>query len=128
MLLPMYFRVCKEVTSGAVLVNDVLYHFGNSYTPFGGVGPSGLGGYHGKFSFEAFSHRRTIMRRDDHLLLDVPIRYPPYSDKALGIFKFLAKNGGSLPSITRRTVGFTVLALVAGAVAVVVGLHYKKEF
>ena len=121
-------RVCKEITSGGVLVNDCLYHFGNPYTPFGGVGPSGMGGYHGRFSFDAFSHRRTIMRRDTTALLDVPMRYPPYTASGLSTFKFLAANAGSMPSITRRTVGFAVLAVVCASVAVVMGMQYKKEF
>jgi aldehyde dehydrogenase (NAD+) len=121
-------RVCKEITSGGVLVNDCLYHFGNPYTPFGGVGPSGMGGYHGRFSFDAFSHRRTIMRRDTTPMLDVPIRYPPYSAGALNTFKFIAANAGSMPSITRRTVGFALLAVVCAGVALYMGVNNKKYF
>lgn len=120
-------RICNEISSGGAVVNDCLYQFGNCHTPFGGVGHSGLGGYHGKFSYETFSHRRTIMRRDDHLILDVPLRYPPYSDKGLSTFKFLAAHCGNLPSITKRTVGITLLAIVAGAVALILGLQFKDK-
>lgn len=80
-------KLTREISSGGVLVNDTLMHFGNIHTPFGGVGHSGMGGYHGKFSFECFSHRRTIFTRDSHSLLDVPVRYPPYSDCGLSLFK-----------------------------------------
>jgi aldehyde dehydrogenase (NAD+) len=88
----------KNIQSGGVLVNDTLFHFANAYIPFGGVGPSGLGGYHGKFSIECFSHRRSIMRRDDHMILDIPIRYPPYKENALIVFKIASKLPG-IPSI-----------------------------
>lgn len=84
-----------------------------------------MGGYHGRFSFEAFSHRRTIMRRDDHRIFDVPIRYPPYTTGGLSLFRFAAK-GGSLPSITGRTVALTCFLAVAAAVAVVLGIQYKQ--
>ena len=68
-------RVTTEVSSGSVVVNDCLYQFANLYAPFGGVGESGMGGYHGKFSFTCFSHMKPILRRDDHALLDVPLRF-----------------------------------------------------
>lgn len=116
-------RVISEVTSGGVLVNDCLYHFGNSFTPFGGVGPSGMGGYHGEFSMEAFSHRRTIMRRDDHRILDIPIRYPPYTDFGLSVFRTATKLP-ALPSITGRAVTLAVIGIVVAAVAAVLANKY----
>lgn len=67
-------RLTNSVSSGSVVVNDTLFQFANVHTPFGGVGASGMGGYHGKFSFDCFSHKRPIMRRDDHLILDAPQR------------------------------------------------------
>ena len=135
----MVCRLTKEVSSGSCVVNDTLFQFLNLYAPFGGVGESGMGGYHGEFliyvnytfyqfimfvvcvfvcvyyffiffyffslhcvcvfilflffshsivfvycavlcgvvghfSFTCFSHRRPILRRDDHAILDVPFR------------------------------------------------------
>ncbi len=67
-------KLTNSVSSGSVVVNDCLFQFANVYAPFGGVGHSGMGGYHGKFSFECFSHKKPIMRRDDHMILDVPAR------------------------------------------------------
>lgn len=59
------------VSCGGVVVNDTMFHCGNSHIPFGGVGTSGLGSYHGAFSFKCFSHEKAVMRRDDHKILDV---------------------------------------------------------
>lgn len=67
-------KLTNSIDSGSVVVNDCLFQFANVYAPFGGVGASGMGGYHGKFSFDCFSHKRPIMRRDDHLILDAPQR------------------------------------------------------
>ena len=49
--------------------------------PFGGVGPSGMGAYHGRHSFETFTHRKSVL--DKGFKLDPPLRYPPYSDERL---------------------------------------------
>ena len=49
----------------------------NKKAPFGGVGSSGIGGYHGKHSFDLFSHKKSILKRANWL--DVPLRYPPYN-------------------------------------------------
>ena len=50
-------RVIKEVSAGGMLVNHLLFQFATTKLPFGGVGPSGMGAYHGKWGFEEFSHR-----------------------------------------------------------------------
>ncbi|GBG31448.1 Aldehyde dehydrogenase [Hondaea fermentalgiana] len=70
-------RALRLTSSGAALINDVVVHLSNSELPFGGVGASGMGSYHGKRSFDAFSHHKAVMRRGT--LLDAPQRYPPYS-------------------------------------------------
>ena len=69
--------------SGGVVVNDAMLHFANPHLPFGGLGSSGFGSYHGRYSFEAFSHQRAAVYRS--LLFDLP-RYAPYKGK-LGIIK-----------------------------------------
>lgn len=76
-----------RIASGSVVINDTLFQFGNIFAPFGGVGHSGMGGYHGKFSFECFSQKRSVLHRDDTAILDIPIRYPPYTDFALSVFR-----------------------------------------
>jgi acyl-CoA reductase-like NAD-dependent aldehyde dehydrogenase len=68
-------RVLAETRSGGVCVNDVISHMIGSGLPFGGLGESGFGAYHGRAGFDAFSHQRSIMRRATWL--DAPFRYPP---------------------------------------------------
>ena len=62
--------------SGLVTLNDTLMHIANSNLPFGGVGDSGIGAYHGKHSFDLFSHQKSILHRS--FLVEEPIRYAPY--------------------------------------------------
>lgn len=69
-------RVLKKVSFGGGCINDTLIHFATPYLPFGGVGNSGMGAYHGKFGFDAFSHRKSIMRNT--VWFDFPFRYPTF--------------------------------------------------
>lgn len=64
---------------GGGAINDTLVHFANHRLPFGGVGNSGLGAYHGKFSFDTFSHQKAMVKRGNWL--DLPFRYAPYKGK-----------------------------------------------
>ena len=74
-------RVIKEVSAGGVVVNHLLFQFATNKLPFGGVGPSGMGAYHGKFGFEEFSHRKAVMTKPTRP--DVGgFMYPPYTEKA----------------------------------------------
>jgi aldehyde dehydrogenase (NAD+) len=74
-------RVIKEVPAGGMLINHLLFHFATHKLPFGGVGPSGIGAYHGKFGFETFSHRKSVMAKPTRPDLTAMI-YPPYTEKA----------------------------------------------
>lgn len=69
-------KLLEENTSGGVCINDTLIHISNHALPFGGVGTSGMGRYHGRYSFEAFSNARSIMKSPTWV--DVPFRYPPF--------------------------------------------------
>ncbi|MFC2124381.1 aldehyde dehydrogenase [Bacteroidota bacterium] len=71
--------VLNELSFGGGTVNDTIMHFLNPDLPFGGVGNSGYGSYHGKFNFHTFSHHKPIMYRSN--LIDIPIRYAPYKGK-----------------------------------------------
>ena len=77
--------------SGAAVMNDLILHFTNSRLPFGGVGASGIGAYHGKLTFDTFVHKRAVVRQTTSALLDVPLRYPPYSDKVVSTVQMLRK-------------------------------------
>jgi aldehyde dehydrogenase (NAD+) len=74
-------RVIKEVPAGGMVVNHLLFHFATHKLPFGGVGSSGLGAYHGKFGFEEFSHRKSVLTKPTRPDLASFI-YPPYTEKA----------------------------------------------
>lgn len=72
-------RVMREVSFGGGCINDTVLHLATPYMPFGGVGESGMGGYHGKFSFDAFSHVKSVLKR--WAKPDVTLRYAPYDGK-----------------------------------------------
>lgn len=80
-------RVLRETTSGGVCLNDTMVHYSNYALPFGGVGASGFGKYHGKAGFEAFSNMRAVVERSFHL--DVYLRYPPYRNHAKPLQRFI---------------------------------------
>ncbi len=69
-------RVLAETSSGGCCINDVMVHFSNSRLPFGGVGMSGFGKYHGRHSFDTFSNLKGVVRKS--FLFDAYVRYPPY--------------------------------------------------
>jgi acyl-CoA reductase-like NAD-dependent aldehyde dehydrogenase len=70
-------RVVDATSSGGVCVNGTILHIANSALPFGGVGESGMGAYHGRHTFETFSHRKSVLSRG--LRFDPSWMYPPYS-------------------------------------------------
>jgi acyl-CoA reductase-like NAD-dependent aldehyde dehydrogenase len=79
-------RILQETSSGGGCINDTISHVGSQELPFGGIGDSGMGAYHGKTSFDTFTHRRGILFRSNSV--DMPLRYPPYRDK-VSLLQFL---------------------------------------
>ena len=81
-------RVTAELSYGGGCINDVVIHLATSAMGFGGVGESGMGSYHGKDGFDAFSHYKSIV--DKKTWIDLPMRYQPYTsklyEKLLGVF------------------------------------------
>lgn len=77
----------SKISFGGGCINDVVMHLSNDYLPFGGVGNSGIGNYHGKFGFDAFSHQKSILDRATWAEPD--FKYPPYTDKKLNWIKKL---------------------------------------
>lgn len=77
-------KVIEKTSSGGVCINDTLMHVANHYLPFGGVGNSGMGSYHGKKSFESFSHLKSIVVSPNWI--DLSIKYAPYKS-----FKWIKK-------------------------------------
>lgn len=74
-------EILAHTSSGGVSVNDVIMHMAAPTLPFGGVGSSGMGNYHGAHSFETFTHAKAVYRKST--LVDVPLRYAPYTDTKL---------------------------------------------
>ena len=77
----------SNLSFGGGCVNDTVVHLSVPRLPFGGVGESGMGSYHGKAGFDMFTHYKSVLRKSR--LIDVPLRYPPYTDFALKLLKKL---------------------------------------
>lgn len=78
-------RIVAETSSGSVLFNDAIVQYGLDSVPFGGIGESGFGQYHGKYTFELFSHRKAVVRRS--LLVEFMFRYPPWDEYKMGMLR-----------------------------------------
>ncbi|CAI0393147.1 unnamed protein product [Linum tenue] len=90
-------KFVMSVSAGGIVVNDTTIHLAVHTVPFGGVGESGMGSYHGKFSFDAFSHKKAVLYRS--FIGDAALRYPPYTGFKLRMMKALM--GGSFLAILR---------------------------
>lgn len=80
-------NIIQDFSFGGGCINDTVIHFSNKRLPFGGVGHSGIGAYHGKKSFEIFSHQKSIVKKANWL--DLPMRYAPYGNKLKWIRRIL---------------------------------------
>ncbi|MBD2356908.1 aldehyde dehydrogenase [Tolypothrix sp. FACHB-123] len=80
-------RILQETTSGGVCLNDTIMQYGVPSLPFGGVGDSGIGSYHGKAGFDTFSHRKSVLQNS--FLFDLNWRYAPYQGKLAFLKRFL---------------------------------------
>ncbi|MBE5962114.1 MAG: aldehyde dehydrogenase [Lachnospiraceae bacterium] len=81
-------KVLGQVSFGGGCINDTIIHVASPYMGFGGVGNSGMGAYHGKLSFETFSHKKSIVKKAN--FLDIPMRYHPYTKQKYNLVrKFL---------------------------------------
>lgn len=80
--------VVQQLSFGGGCINDTVMHLVSDQMPFGGVGESGMGGYHGSHSFRTFSHQKSVLSKST--LIDVPLRYAPYGS-SLKVFKMLMK-------------------------------------
>jgi aldehyde dehydrogenase (NAD+) len=80
-------RVVGSTTAGGTCVNNTVVHLANPYLPFGGVGESGMGHYHGRFGFEALSHARAVL--DQRLPSTARLLYPPYGERTRRVLRLL---------------------------------------
>jgi aldehyde dehydrogenase (NAD+) len=82
-------KILKNTSAGGVAINETIMHITNGKLPFGGVGDSGIGAYHGQHSFDTFSHHKAVLHRSN--LIDVALRYPPYKKRSLKELKGMMK-------------------------------------
>ena len=82
-------KVLKEISFGGGAINETVMHISNSNLPFGGVGQSGIGNYHGEAGFKAFTHYKSVM--DKPTWLDPSIRYYPHTPLRLKLMRWFLK-------------------------------------
>ncbi|KAK6132294.1 hypothetical protein DH2020_033994 [Rehmannia glutinosa] len=92
----------RNVSSGGMAINDTVMHITEPTLPFGGVGESGMGAYHGKFSFDTFSHKKAVLQRG--FAVDADIRYPPFTPGKVKLMRALLT--GDILGIPRALIGW----------------------
>lgn len=80
-------KILEGLSFGGGCINDVILHISNDKLPFGGVGNSGMGHYHGRYGFDTFSHQKAVVK--SATFLDLPFRYKPFNDKKLALLRKL---------------------------------------
>lgn len=82
-------KILNSCSFGGGCINDTIIHLANPHMGFGGVGSSGMGSYHGKLSFDTFTHYRSIVKKSNWI--DMPVRYHPYSEQKFRMLRSLLK-------------------------------------
>ncbi|CAO3659327.1 unnamed protein product [Rhizopus stolonifer] len=113
-----YNYILDRTNSGGVLINDILVHLTEHSLPFGGVGPSGNGNYHGQKSFDTFTHERSTMVKNYGMESVVALRYPPYTEEKTTIISSIVYD---LPG----TIGNKIKA-IRNVCSAFWGLTFKK--
>jgi len=80
-------RILDSTTSGGAAINECMFQMLSDELPFGGVGPSGMGAYHGKHTFMTFSHQRGVLNKTT--MFDMNVRYPPFNPSKISMMKHL---------------------------------------
>lgn len=115
-------ELLRRTSAGGVTINDTLMHAANPCLPFGGVGPSGCGAYHGKRTFDMFSHDKAVLIKAAGLEFANDVRYPAYNASKLGLLnRLMVLNGPK-----SNTLFYFVLGAVATA-AVAFYWQYRKK-
>ena len=82
-------KLLSSISSGGACVNDTIMHLANSGLPFGGVGNSGMGSYHGKENFNTFSHKKSILKKNTKV--NLTMLFPPYTKGNFNLVKKFLK-------------------------------------
>ncbi|KAL3274612.1 hypothetical protein HHI36_015993, partial [Cryptolaemus montrouzieri] len=109
-------KFLRETSSGSVSINDTMMQIVTENLPFGGVGFSGVGSYHGKFSFDTFSHKKSVLKTPMNNFTEVLLqcRYPPYSQRKMDCIRCITKKrkGISLKYLKTMIIFFLALVLL----------------
>lgn len=117
-------HIISNIRSGAVLVNEVLFHAGISALPFGGVGQSGYGNYHGIYGFDSFSHDRAYLNQPNWTAVLFESSFPPISKLDLKLTKYFLvpkENINRKGPVFKSQMIFYLLAITAGAIGSYLG-------
>jgi len=120
-------KLVSKTSSGGVCINDVVWHNAWEGLPFGGVGESGMGNYHGRYSFETFSHKKAVLQRGFSYVSEKlgEARYPPYDKNKQRFFTFVIRYIHSF-NITPRPFLSHLFAGCLGAFFFYLYLNYLK--
>jgi aldehyde dehydrogenase (NAD+) len=119
--------IINSTSSGSTCINDVIFQIAPPSLPFGGVGESGLGNYHGKYSFDTFSHLRSVAYSATWSESLLAKRNPPYDQKKTALLASLAKVHRSWIRLPRISLWFWAFAALATAVATRVVVRGVKD-
>lgn len=123
--------VTNNTNSGGVTINDVLLHAGFPGAPFGGVGGSGHGYYHGSYGFKSFTHLRTILNVPRWMNRLTAFRYPPYTvatKSKIPKRKAFFKRGESIHDQQREASGFSASKAAVGVALCGVIYYYRFHY
>ncbi|QPG74665.1 hypothetical protein FOA43_001997 [Brettanomyces nanus] len=115
-------ELIKIIRSGGMCINETLMHAGCHSTPFGGIGQSGFGNYHGRYSIATFTHQRAVLKQRYWAEFTVDIRYPPYNYAKVRKLLVLSK----LPAVPCLSVWNILAYVVVLAVGMIVGHSYTN--
>ncbi|XP_042221629.1 aldehyde dehydrogenase, dimeric NADP-preferring-like [Homarus americanus] len=117
----------RQVRCGGVTINDTLFHAASSTMPFGGVGNSGMGAYHGKYSFDTFTHKKSCLNRSYNPLIEkvTRARFPPYTEKNMKAL-ISQKDPGDGPGVLHHLKVFTkyLFSMSIGALLLFLYIRY----
>ncbi|XP_056632697.1 aldehyde dehydrogenase, dimeric NADP-preferring-like [Diorhabda sublineata] len=99
--------ILERTSSGGVTINDTITHVITENLPFGGVGGSGMGSYHGQEGFDTFSHKKSVLIKDfsGFSELGLSMRYPPYNDAKVTLLNCILKKRKSIPNYVLKNAG-----------------------
>jgi len=118
-------KVLSSTRSGSVVVNDCLIHAVELNLPFGGVGQSGQGNYHGVYSFNVFTHERaTIIKTLGMEGINKMVKYPPYTEGKLKVLRFFTTG---VPWFKRTGLKLKIYAVVTVLAGVLIGLARRRQ-